>query len=91
MQPAIQYFTLAFMVEALAETIKSIIQARFAYNVLVPVALGVLIAVLSGVDLLALAGLPLAVPYVGSILTGILCSRGANFAHDLAERLRTGG
>jgi hypothetical protein len=34
-------------------------------------------------DFLVALGIPLQVPYLGIILTGILVSRGANFMHDL--------
>jgi hypothetical protein len=34
-------------------------------------------------DFLAALGIPLQIPYLGMILTGILVSRGANFMHDL--------
>lgn len=50
--------------------------------------LGVALCLLGKVDLLEEAGLYLSIPYVGSVLTGILISRGASFVHDLWKRLR---
>ena len=47
---------------------------------------GVALAVLYGVDLLRLAGLVSPVPYVGSVLTGLLIGRGANFVNDFVDR-----
>lgn len=46
-------------------------------------ALGIVLCVLAGVDALALLGVELSIPAVGSVLTGILVSRGASFVHDL--------
>ncbi|ABI68436.1 hypothetical protein Swol_1126 [Syntrophomonas wolfei subsp. wolfei str. Goettingen G311] len=37
----------------------------------------------TGIDLFATVGLPINIPYLGLILTGIIISRGANFIHDL--------
>lgn len=45
--------------------------------------IGVLVAVLAGIDAFEAVGLPLQVPYAGSALTGILISRGANIVADL--------
>lgn len=43
---------------------------------------GVGVAVAGGLDACAAVGIPMAVPYLGSVLTGVLISRGANFVHD---------
>lgn len=45
--------------------------------------LGITIALGTGIDLFATVGLPINIPYLGLILTGIIISRGANFIHDL--------
>jgi hypothetical protein len=53
----------------------------------VSAAVGVILCVLYGADLLALAGLtaPLA-PWLGAVVTGLLAGRGANFLHDFASK-----
>ena len=38
-------------------------------------------------DVLALLGINVTIPFLGVILTGILISRGANFIHDLLVRI----
>lgn len=38
-------------------------------------------------DMLALLGINVTIPFLGVILTGILISRGANFIHDLLVRI----
>ena len=52
-------------------------------------AVGVLIAFGSGLDLPAMVGIPMSIPYLGIILTGVLISRGAGFAHDLLTYLKS--
>lgn len=44
---------------------------------------GLVLAMGTGLDLMAMVGIPMTVPYVGVILTGLLISRGANFIHDI--------
>ena len=54
--------------------------------------LGVLLALNWRADLFMAIGIDsAALPYVGSILTGIVIGRGANFAHDLVNRINKGG
>jgi len=54
---------------------------------IVSAALAVTLCVLADVDVLAVAGLSLGAPVVGSTLTGVLISRGANFMHDIWDRM----
>lgn len=49
-------------------------------------ALGILLCLAYGADLLILAGLSCPWPWVGPVITGILAGRGANFVHDFAGR-----
>ena len=47
---------------------------------------GIALALLYQVDLLALFGLAAIHPIVGYIITGILIGRGSNYLHDLVDR-----
>ena len=47
----------------------------------------ILVCVATGADLFPLVNMPLVVPYLGSVLTGIITARGANFVSDLFTRL----
>ena len=79
-------FVIAIFVEAVTETIKWIYSDKtLLRDRLVALGVGLLIAILTGFDLFKQIGLELTVPYVGSILTGILLARGANYIHDLAK------
>lgn len=52
--------------------------------------IGIGFCVLGGIDVVSAAGVTLAVPVAGQILTGIIISRGASFVHDLWVRVKEG-
>jgi hypothetical protein len=86
------------LVEYLAEPIVGWIYKQFAPDRTVPeslpalryvsAAVGVLLCVLYGADLLATMGVVTSVPYVGAVVTGLLIGRGANFINDFVSRWR---
>jgi hypothetical protein len=47
---------------------------------------GVALCILYNADLLALVGLVSPWPWIGSVITGIIIGRGANFVHDFSSR-----
>jgi hypothetical protein len=73
------------LIEAIVETIKPIYDKEKGWNKDALIALGVsvLVCALGNLDLFSLAGFPLMVPIVGSVLTGFIASRGTNVVHDL--------
>lgn len=50
--------------------------------------LGMLLCLAYGADLPALLGFDALWPYIGSVLTGLVISRGSNYVNDLISRLR---
>ena len=81
---------LAVIVEGIITYIKEFfVKGKFQWEMLISVAIGVLAAAAYQVDLLALAGMKTAVPCLGSILTGILISRGSNYIFDLIKAIGT--
>lgn len=46
---------------------------------------GVILAVAAQVDFFRIMGVPLMIPYLGMVFTGIIISRGANFIHDIIK------
>lgn len=48
--------------------------------------IGMILAVIYRVDLLAMIGLTPLYPIVGYIITGLIVGRGSNFLHDFADR-----
>lgn len=80
----ISLIILALIGEALWETLKMTWQdGKLSIDRVGALLIGELLAIGAGVDLLAIVGVPLKIPYVGLILTGLLIFRGANFIHDL--------
>jgi len=80
---------IAFIVEAVWETLKMIWQqGKVSVDRIGALAVGLLVAFASGIDLFELVEVPLQIPYVGLALTGILISRGANFIHDLIKKIQ---
>ena len=82
--------SLAIIVEGLITYIKEFfVNGKFQWQMLISILIGVLVAAAYQVDLLAVMGLKTAVPYLGSILTGILISRGSNYIFDLIKAIGT--
>lgn len=80
-----QLAVLAFLVEALLQTIKPLYDKTKGWNrsALLSIGIGVLVCLLTGADLFKQVGLPIMLPFVGPVLTGIIASRGSNFLHDV--------
>lgn len=77
---------IAFITEALWETLKLSKfkdQNKVNFDRIGVMLLGILVAVAGGLDLFDVSGINLKIPYLGSVLTGLLISRGSNFVHDI--------
>lgn len=74
----------AFITEAIWETLK-MVKSPKGINIsrVGAMVLGILIALAAGVDIFQIAGITLGIKFLGSILTGLLISRGSNLVHDL--------
>jgi hypothetical protein len=80
----------AALVEAVWETGKMTYQkGKVSADRVGALVVGVGVAVAGGLDACAAVGIPMAVPFLGSVLTGVLISRGANFVHDLLGTIQT--
>jgi len=86
-----QVLILAALVESLVQTVKPIWEPKersivYFVNLGAGLLASAAINYLADLDLFAALGVPLVrFPIVGVILTGILLSRGANFAHDIIQ------
>lgn len=79
---------MAIVVEGLITYLQQLISHhKLCWQMLVSIAIGVFCSVIYQIDLFSLFGLNADVPYVGSILTGILISRGSNYLFDLLQQL----
>lgn len=83
-----QVIIIAILIEAIWENIKMIWQdGKFSIDKIGSLILSILICVLVNMDIFSLINLDISIPFIGSVLTGILASRGANFIHDLFNRI----
>lgn len=88
---------MAVTVEGLIEYIKTVGRAvlekawKTAATQGCALALGVVLCFAVGADLYAALGVNFALPWIGSLLTGIFASRGSNYLSDLISRLQALG
>jgi hypothetical protein len=82
-----QVIILAVMVEAIWENIKRAYTDSLQVSVIGSLVISIVVCVLTGVDVFEIIGLPIKVAFVGSIFTGVIAARGANFVNDLFTRL----
>ncbi len=76
----------ALVGEAIWETIKMTWQhGKVNIDRIGALIVGLVIAIAAGIDIMDIIGVPMRIPYVGTVLTGVLISRGANFVHDIFE------
>jgi hypothetical protein len=97
-QALLLLFLAAVLIEAVVETVSLTVAAvkdwwagkepDFPVKMLTALLIGIFVAVAAGLDLFALGGVNLAVPYAGAALSGIIFSRGANYAHDIISQLK---
>ena len=82
-----QLVTIAVLVEAIWENIKRAYTDSLQVSVIGSLVISIVGCVLTGVDVFEIIGLPIKVAFVGSIFTGVIAARGANFVNDLFTRL----
>lgn len=85
----VSVFLFAVLVEAIITNVKQIIDDNFNWVKVTSLVLSIAISVAYQVDLFANAGFTSVVPYVGSVLTGIVISRGSNFVYEIITNLKT--
>jgi hypothetical protein len=80
----IPLLVMALIAEAVWETLKMTWQqGKFSWDKIGALVVGLLVSFGAQLDILAMAGVTLVIPYLGYVLSGILISRGSNFVHDL--------
>ena len=84
-----QLKVVAILLEAIWENIKMIYdKQKFNISMIGSLILGIIICVVFRIDIFPIVGLNAAIPFIGSIFTGIIVSRGANFVNDLFKKLK---
>ena len=88
MNAIVQLVVMAFLVEAIWETLKMTWQeGKVKGDRIGALFVGILLALSIKADILVAIGMKSSFKYVGVIVTGILISRGSNFMHDLVSKL----
>lgn len=86
-----QLIIVAILVEAIWENCKMIWQkGKLSISMIGSLLVSILVCVLTAMDIFPIVGLTITVPYVGSILTGIVVARGSNFVNELFTKLKGG-
>ncbi len=76
--------TICVLVESMVTYINSFfVVGEPHYQMVLSLVFGIFIAVAYKIDLLKLADIESEMPYIGSILTGILISRGSNYVYNI--------
>lgn len=86
-----QLVVVAVLVEAIWENIKMIYQdKKISISMIGSLVISILICTLASIDIFSIIGINISVPLIGSILTGIITSRGANLVNDLFTKINGG-
>ena len=94
MQAFLLILSLAVIVEALVQYAKTVIkmlenkQYKTFGTQLAAIFIAVFICFAAGADIFALMGISFSVHWLGTLLTGIVISRGSNYASDLIKRFQ---
>ena len=84
-----QLIIIAILIEAIWENIKMIWQnGKFSIDKLGSLILSIVICIVTKADIFPIVGISIVIPIIGSVLTGIIVSRGANFLHDLFNKIQ---
>lgn len=81
----------AVLVEAITNVMKMVYDPEkrtVSWGTVASLIVGLGIAFAAGMDLCAAAGVPIHVPFVPQIITGILISRGANYVYDIFDQIK---
>lgn len=84
-----QLIIIAVLIEAIWENLKMVYdKEKINVNMIGSLLLSIIVCVLAQINIFEIVGISLIYPVVGYILTGIICSRGANFINDLFSKLK---
>lgn len=87
-----QLIIIAILIEAIWENLKMIWKdKKVNINMIGVLVIAIVICLLTKIDIFPIVGISMIVPYVGSVFTGVIVSRGANFVNDLFNRLNKKG
>lgn len=81
---------LAIIVEGLITYVKEIYtDGKIKWAMVASIVIGMVVSVGYSIDLMSYVGLTSPIPYFGSILTGIVISRGSNYIYEVYDTIKT--
>lgn len=84
----LQIIVIALLAETIWENLKMVWQeGKVNVDRIGALIVSILVSMVTRVDVFAILNFGIALPFVGSFLTGILISRGANVIHDLLNKI----
>lgn len=84
----ISILSLAVLTEGIITYFKEFfVNGDVSFSMLFSIILGIVIAIAYKLDLPEYLDLKSSIPYVGSILTGVLISRGSNYLYDILKSI----
>lgn len=80
------------LVEAVTNIVKSVYKKDEGMQlpVIISLVIAITCAIIFNIDMFKALGFDTTVPYAGSILTGIIASRGSNMIHELYNKISGG-
>lgn len=90
MENFLQIIIIAILAEAVWENLKMIWQqGKISIDRIGALIISIVITLSTQLDVFAILNFKISIPFIGSILTGILISRGANCIHDILIKIQT--
>lgn len=78
----------SIVIEGIITYVKTFIKDnKFQWQMLTGIVLGILVSIGYNIDIFALLGMVSTIPFLGTVLTGILLSRGSNYLFELIDTL----
>lgn len=84
----LQIIVIALLAETIWENLKMVWQeGKVNVDRIGALIVSVVVSMTTQLDIFAILNFGIAIPFIGSFLTGILISRGANVIHDLLNKI----
>lgn len=84
----LQIIVVALLCETIWENLKMVWQeGKFNVDRIGALIVSIIVSVATNLNIFVVLNFGIAIPFVGSFLTGILISRGANVIHDLLNKI----
>ncbi|MCI6189957.1 MAG: hypothetical protein MR691_08450 [Clostridium sp.] len=88
MNSFLSIMVIALLAETIWENLKMVWQeGKISIDRIGALVVSIIVSMSTQLDIFSILNFGISVPYVGSFLTGILISRGANVIHDLLNKI----